>query len=215
MTDPEAGYIHHGVKRGVGYLAQVTVDCKHGIVTGMDVYPANEKESLIILRHLEKQRKRTGLSMRRLALDRGYDTGAVHRGLELLGIEGYIPGIEFPNSPQKYGFRYCPEEDCFFCPEEKMLRYSRLNCNKSTGKYLRCYQADQSDCHACPRRETCLDRVSIRRRILASSCYPAFHRGHSRIGTPEYYRMMRLRRIWAEGSFSALKREHLMAKIRK
>lgn len=27
--------------------------------------------------------------------------------------------------------------------------------------------------------------------------------------------MLRLRRIWAEGCFSALKREHLMAKIRK
>ena len=215
MTDPEAGYIHHGIKRGVGYLAQATVDCKHGIVTGMDVYPANEKESLVVLRHLEKQHNRTGLCMRRLALDRGYDTGAVHRGLELLEIEGYIPGIDFPNSPQKYGFRYCPEEDCFLCPEGKALRYHRLNCNKSTGKYLRCYQADRRDCQNCTRRKTCFDRAGVRRRILASSCYPAFHRGHERIGTPEYLRMMRLRKIWAEGSFSVLKREHLMAKIRK
>lgn len=31
--------------------------------------------------------------MKRLALDRGYETGAVHRGLELMGITGYIPGI--------------------------------------------------------------------------------------------------------------------------
>lgn len=40
-TDTEAGYIHHGAKRGVGYLLEATVDCKHGIVTGVDVYPAN------------------------------------------------------------------------------------------------------------------------------------------------------------------------------
>ncbi|MEA4903642.1 MAG: transposase, partial [Petrimonas sp.] len=36
-----------------------------------------------------------------------------------------------------------------------------------------------------------------------------------RVGTPEYLSMMRLRKIWAEGSFSALKREHCISKIRK
>jgi hypothetical protein len=54
-TDPDCGYMNHGTKHGVGYLAETTVDSKHGIITGMDVYPANEKESLIVLRHLEKQ----------------------------------------------------------------------------------------------------------------------------------------------------------------
>ena len=35
------------------------------------------------------------------------------------------------------------------------------------------------------------------------------------MGTPEYLSMMRLRKIWAEGSFSVLKREHCTSKIRK
>lgn len=30
---------------------EVTVDCKHRIVTGVDVFSANEKESLLVLRH--------------------------------------------------------------------------------------------------------------------------------------------------------------------
>ena len=93
QTDPDSGYINHGSKRGIGYLMEATVDCKHGILTGVDVYPANEKESLLVLRHLERQIK-LGVPMNRLALDRGYETGAVHRGLELLGITGYIPAIE-------------------------------------------------------------------------------------------------------------------------
>ena len=61
----------------------------------------------------------------------------------------------------------------------------------------------------------CFDKAGIRRRVLASSCYPAFFRGHQRMGTPEYLSMMRLRKIWAEGSFSVLKREHCISKIRK
>ena len=193
---------------------EATADCKHGILTGVDVYPANEKESLLVLRHLERQIK-LGIPMNRLALDRGYDTGAVHRGLELLGITGYIPAIQFPNAPEKYGFSYDPQRDAFICPEGVGLTYHRLNCNQSTGKYLRCYQIEDDACKHCVKRPSCFDKAGIRRRVLASSCYPAFFRGHQRVGTPEFLSMMRLRKIWAEGSFSVLKREHCISKIRK
>lgn len=190
------------------------LDCKHGILTGVDVYSANEKESLLVLRHLERQIN-LGIPMSRLALDRGYETGAVHRGLELLGITGYIPAIQFSNPPEKYGFSYDPQLDAFICPEGVPLTYHRLNCSKSTGKYLRCYQVEGDACMRCPKRPGCFDKAGIRRRVLASSCYPAFFRGHQRVGTPEYLAMMRLRKIWAEGSFSVLKREHCISRIRK
>ena len=190
------------------------LDCKHGILTGVDVYSANEKESLLVLRHLERQIN-LGIPMSRLALDRGYETGAVHRGLELLGITGYIPAIQFSNPPEKYGFSYDPQLDAFICPEGVPLTYHRLNCSKSTGKYLRCYQVEDDVCMHCPKRPSCFDKAGIRRRVLASSCYPAFFRGHQRVGTPEYLSMMRLRKIWAEGSFSVLKREHCISRIRK
>lgn len=35
------------------------------------------------------------------------------------------------------------------------------------------------------------------------------------MGAPEYLSMMRLRKIWVEGSFSVLKREHCISKMRK
>lgn len=71
--------------------------------------------------------------MQNIALDRGYDTGAIHRGLELLGIAGYIPAIRFSNSPDQYGFRYLPEEDAFLCPKDETLIYTRLTCSRTTG----------------------------------------------------------------------------------
>lgn len=156
-----------------------------------------------------------GVPMKNIALDRGYETGAVHRGLELLGITGHIPAIQFSNPPERYGFSYDLERDAFICPKGMSLTYHRLNCNKSTGKYLRCYQTAGNTCVHCPNRPTCFDKSGIRCRILASSCYPAFYRGHQRVGTPAFYSMMRLRKIWAEGSFAVLKREHCISKIRK
>ena len=153
--------------------------------------------------------------MEKVALDRGYDTGAVHRGLELLGITGYISAIRFPNDPSKYGFSYDPQQDTFICPMGQSLVYHRLNCNKSAGKYLHCYQVQGDVCQKCTSRKTCFDTTGVRRRILASSCYPAFYRGHLRVNTPEYLCMMRKRKIWVEGSFAAMKREHNLLKIRK
>ena len=70
-------------------------------------------------------------------------------------------------------------------------------------------------CKYCERNSICFKQTGIRRRILGSSCYPAFYRGHERIGSDTYWHMMRLRKIWAEGSFSVLKREHGLSKIRK
>lgn len=175
-TDPDCGYINHGDKRGVGYLMEATVDCKHGILTGVDVSPANQRESLLVLRHLERQID-AGVPMSRIALDRGYDTGAVHRGLELLGITGYIPAIQFPNSPEKFGFSYSPEQDAFICPEGKLLTYHRLNCNKSTGKYLRNYQAAEEDCRLCTDGHPVLIKSANGEEFLPAAAIPHFTEG--------------------------------------
>ena len=71
----------------------MTVDTANGIITGVDCYPANQRESDIVLKHVEKQIKDNGLNIRKLCLDAGYDVGAVHRGLEIMGITGYTYGI--------------------------------------------------------------------------------------------------------------------------
>lgn len=84
----------------------------HGIVTGL----GKREKNLLVLRHLERQKKQLGLPIEEVALDRGYDTGAIHRRLELLGITGYIPAIHFPDDPSKYGFSGRPQQDTFICP---------------------------------------------------------------------------------------------------
>jgi hypothetical protein len=150
-------------------------------------------------------------------MDKGYDAGAVHRGLELLGIEGWIPSVEFSNATDKKGMVYLPEEDVFSCPNGKKLPFHRLICQKSTGKYLRCYKASQDDCDGCLQRETCLGKGVKRRRIIASGFYPAFYRGRMRVkDNPERAsQYLKLRQIWIEGRFAVLKREHKLSRLQK
>ena len=79
-TDLECGYINQPRKKGLGYLAEMSVDTGNGIITGVEVFPANTTEHTIILRHIKNQMLNTGLRIKNLALDGGYDTGAVHIG---------------------------------------------------------------------------------------------------------------------------------------
>jgi hypothetical protein len=80
--------------------------------------------------------------------------------------------------------------------------------------YYRLYSRARKLCKDCPRLSICeIDQGAIR--INASGNYPAFHRNKLKYHTPEYVKVMRLRKIWAEGTFSVLKREHNLKRIHK
>lgn len=109
-----------GTKKGSGYLAEMTVGTSHGIITGVGCYPANQRESDIILEHLKEQ----PCEYQETGLDGGYDTGAVHRGLGLLGVNGYTAMREYQNNAMKKGFQYEEEKDRFVCTQGGVFRVS-------------------------------------------------------------------------------------------
>ena len=209
-TDPECGYIHQARKKGLGYLTEMTVDTSHGIITGVDCYPANQRESDIILNHLKGQ----FCEYQEIGLDGGDDIGAVHRGLELLGINGYTAIREYPNNAMKKGFCYDAEKDCFVCMQGKNLEFQKLIYKRTTQNYYRLYSRSKKQCKNCPNFGTCAtDLGSVR--INASAYYSSFYRNNQKVGTNDYLRVMRLRQIWAEGTFAVLKREYKLNKIQK
>lgn len=122
-TDPDCGYINQKNKKGLGYLTEMTVDTGHGIITGVDCYPANHRESDIILTRIKKQKEALPVELKTLALDGGYDVGAVHRGLELLGIDGYTAIRVYQNNALKKGFEYDQEIDGFICEHQNVLSF--------------------------------------------------------------------------------------------
>ena len=183
-TDTDCGYIHQDKKKGLGYLAEMTVDTANGIITGVDCYPANRRESDIILKHIERQIKDNCLNIKKLGLDAGYDVGAVHRGLEIMGITGYT-GLRYAhNNPMKEGFTYQPEKDIFICKKDKELSFSKLIFKKGTG-YYRLYRIKASSCAGCTGRGECQSAdKSIR--ISASPHYPAYYANRIRHETTAY-----------------------------
>jgi transposase len=216
-TDSDCGYIDQENKKGIGYLSEMTVDTKNGIIVGVDCYSANHRESSIILKHVKKIKNDVGLEINTLGLDAGYDVGAVHRGLELLGVTGYVSCIDFTYDILKREAAYLPDLDCFECPAGKRMNFVKLAYKKPTQNYYRLYRmstADRKNCRNCVRFRECSITGSAAR-ICASGYYPAFYRNRQRYKTLEYTAVKRLRSIWAEGTFAVLKREHGLLKIKK
>jgi transposase len=212
-TDADCGYIHQDIKKGLGYLAEMTVDTSNGIITGVDCYPANRRESDIILKHMDRQIQDNDLTVCRIGLDAGYDVGAVHRGLEIMGITGYTSPRYAHNNPMKEGFAYQPEADIFKCREGKSLSFSKLIFKKGTG-YYRLYTIESGSCRNCIKRKEC-KTTSGQVRINASPYYPAYYANRLRHGTAACTSVKRLRGIWSEGTFAALKNYHNLKRHRK
>lgn len=145
-TDPECGYIHQARKKGLGYLTEMTVDTSHGIIIGVDCYPVNRKESDMILEHLKGQ----PCNYQEIGLDGGYDIGAVHRGLELLGIQGYTAIREYQNNAMKKGFCYEEATDRFVCRQGEYLAFQKLIYKKSTQNYYRLYAVQRNNVKTAP-----------------------------------------------------------------
>jgi len=212
-TDTDCGYIHQEKKKGLGYLAEMTVDTANGIITGVDCYPANRRESDIILKHIESQTNDNNLSIKSLGLDAGYDVGAVHRGLEIMGITGYTSLRYTHNNPMKEGFIYQPYSDVFKCREGNYLSFSKLIHKKGIG-YYRLYSIKAGLCRNCKYWNECR-ATSGSFRINASPHYPAYFANRVRYDTPAYRHVKRLRGIWVEGTFAALKNNHNLKRHRK
>lgn len=171
----------------------------------------NMKESLKSqLEHLKGQPGK----YQEIGLDGGYDIGAVHRGLEILGINGFTAVKEYQNNALRKGFSYDAAKDHFICRQGKYLEFEKLVYKKGIQNYYRLYSISKKQCEGCPYFSTCATDLG-KVRINASAYYPSFHQNNRKVGTKDYQRVMRLSKIWAEGTFAVLKREHGLGRIRK
>lgn len=78
-------------------------------------------------------------------MDGGYDIGAVHRGLEILGVNGYTAIREYQNNAMKKGFQYDEEKDCFICMNGNQLEFKKLIYKKSSQNYYRLYSRSRKN----------------------------------------------------------------------
>jgi len=152
---------------------------------------------------IERYRERYGYLPQTLAADTTYGNGELLQWLDERGIAGYIRVKENPNGQPTdlYGidqFTYVPEENCYICPEGKILKYNGINKRNHTHVYY----STPKRCRDCSQKSRCTRGKY--RTIAIHTCEPARQRARDRAETAEFAISQRARRK-VEALFAELK----------
>ena len=151
-SDPESGWFHKGEHKSVFAYAVETACDKHGWILGYTVNPGNLHDSRTF-KGLYDRIKNIGMNT--LIVDSGYKTPAIAK---LLLDDGIKPLFPYKRPMTKDGFfkkhEYVYDEynDCYICPNDKILKYSTTN-KEGYREYKSCGYV----CAECPYLSQCTE----------------------------------------------------------
>ena len=151
-SDPESGWFHKGEHKSVFAYAVETACDKYGWILGYTVNPGNLHDSRTF-KGLYDRIKNIGMNT--LIVDSGYKTPAIAK---LLLDDGIKPLFPYKRPMTKDGFfkkhEYVYDEynDCYICPNDKILKYSTTN-KEGYREYKSCGYV----CAECPYLSQCTE----------------------------------------------------------
>ena len=206
-TDPDSGFMTRDNKpQGFFYLDHRTVDGKHAIITDTFVTPGNVNDARPYLGRLDRQCERFQLTPLAVALDAGYFTPAICKGLEdrdIYGVIGYKRPRTQPGFFYKRQFVYDAERDGYTCPNGQFLPYSTTN---RVG--YREYKSDSAQCKECPLRDQCTKSQNRVKVVVRHLWEEAKERINQHRLTPKGKRIYDRRTETVERSFADAKELH-------
>ncbi|QWC24911.1 IS1182 family transposase [Bacillus haikouensis] len=153
-TDPESGFMSRDQKQEMFcYLDHRTTDMKFNIITDAYVTPGNVHDSVPYLQRLDRQIERFNLKVEAVALDSGYLTNPICKGLADRKLFGVIAHRRYQPTKglfPKWKFTYNAEENHYTCPNGQTLPY-----RTTTREGYREYKSDSKQCAKCPLLQEC------------------------------------------------------------
>jgi transposase len=153
-TDPDCGFMSRDNKQEMFcYLDHRTTDMKFNIITDAYVTPGNVHDSVPYLSRLDRQIERFGFKVEAVALDSGYLTNPICKGLYDRTIFGVIAHRRYKpvkGLMPKSKFIYDKERDIYVCPNQQVLPYST-----TTREGYREYKSNSKICADCPLLKEC------------------------------------------------------------
>jgi hypothetical protein len=197
-TDKDARIaVKPGKPRQFNYLAQTSVDTEHHVITHIEAYHADKKDSQClpkIIEGLKENLNSQGLIIEQVLADTGYSSGEAIKALEQNNITGYIPNFGKYKS-EREGFTYQKEGDYYTCPQNKKVEFKKIKDNN--GHLAKEYRTSQTDCGPCPLRTNCIGK-SAEKRIVDTLDKPYYDKMHQRLQTSYAKKMKKLRQCTVE-----------------
>lgn len=154
-TDPESGWFHKGEHKQVFAYSIETACDKNGWILGYTVNKGNLHDSRTFKGIYDKLRT---FEIDKLIADAAYKTPAIAK---LLIDDNISPIFPYKRPKTKDGFFkkheyvYDEHDDCYICPNSKILKYSTTNRNGN-----REYKSCASDCVNCPHLHQCTESAN-------------------------------------------------------
>jgi transposase len=181
-TDPDARVsVKPGKPRQLNYLAQVSVDTAHHVITQIQTDYADKKDSQCLpslLNNTINNLSLEGLQIEEVFADAGYSSGEALKALEEKNITGYIPNFG-QYKPSREGFTYDKENDRYVCSQGKYLPFKKLIIT-SLGYKMKVYRSSSKDCKHCQLRSVCIGKTDFKK-IDDTIDKPLYDRMHARL----------------------------------
>jgi transposase len=198
-TDADARIsVKPGKPRQLNYLAQVSVDTAHHVITQIQSDYASKKDSQCLpslLQNTIDNLAPNDLKVEEVLADAGYSSGEALQALEDQHIEAYIPNFG-QYKPERAGFTYDKDHDCYTCLRGVHLPFKKIQTT-SLGYQMKVYRSSSKDCGSCPLRSKCIGKSDFKK-IDDSVDKSLYDRMHQRLQTPKAKRMKKLRSATVE-----------------
>jgi transposase len=193
-TDADARVsVKPGKPRQLNYLAQVSVDTAHHVITQVQADHADKRDSQCLpslLNNTTKNLQEQGLQIEEVFADTGYSSGEALRSLEEGNITGYIPNFG-QYKPSREGFVYDNENDRYTCSRGVHLPFKKI-ITTSLGYKMKVYRSSAKDCGPCPLRSVCIGKSDFKK-IDDSIDKPYYDRMHARLQTVSREKVSQIR----------------------
>jgi transposase len=199
-TDKDARVsVKPGKPRQLNYLAQISVDTAHHVITQIQSDYADKRDSQCLPSLLENtisNLKEEGLAIEEVLADAGYSSGEALQALEDNNITGYIPNFGQYKSSRE-GFTYNKQRDEYTCIRGAKLLYKKTHVN-GRGYWMKQYRSSRKDCMQCPLRTSCISAVGKEKKIEDTVDKHLYDRMHARLQTARAKQMKKLRQSTVE-----------------
>src|SRR4051794_10414372 len=199
-TDPDAKVsVKPGKPSLLNYLAQLSVDTASHVITNIEAHTADHKDSeclASVVNGTVACLQAEGLQVDEVLADGNYSSGSALSYLEEHHLTGYIPNFG-PYKPQREGFTYDQDQDCYTCYRGVHLPFHLLRTTKESYQH-KLYRSAVSDCADCPMRSQCMGKSSSSKQLEDSVDKPYYDRMHQRLQTAKAKRMKKLRSATVE-----------------
>ena len=184
-TDPESGWFRKGEHKNVFAYGIETACDKNGWILNFTVNPGNEHDSRTFKGLYDKLEN---IGMEYCVVDAGYKTPAIAKLLLDKGVKPVFP-YKRPMTKdgffKKYEYIYDEYNDCYICPNDKILTYRTTNKDG-----YREYKSCGETCSTCPCLSQCTasrDHVKLVTRHVWENYMEACEDIRQTLGMKELY----------------------------